>query len=281
MSAEDGAGRPDSRGAGTVTEAQLDALLNGLLKVMKGDLEVRLPVSDPDSVLHAINLAINTTVEELAEQQRALTESERRFRTVANAAADAIIVMDHRAQITLWNPAAERMFGWSSQEILGRPLHETITPQRFRPLFAKGYEAFGRTGQGPAIGRTLELAGLRKGGEEFPVELSLAALRVDDAWHAIGNLRDISQRKETERQLASVKSQLEARVAELEAAAQHIEALQKILPICMFCKQIRYDDQSWQRIDRYLTQHADTKFSHSLCPDCAAEHCPDLMGADD
>ncbi|MHC4471996.1 MAG: response regulator [Planctomycetota bacterium] len=71
-----------------------------------------------------------------------------------------------------------------------------------------------------------------------------------------------------------LQSALERRVAELMEANSHIKVLQGILPICMFCKSIRTDEESWQRIEAYVLEHSEAKFSHSLCPPCKDKHYP-------
>ncbi len=261
---------------GTVRKEDLDQLLGALVRVMQGDLGVRLPVEDPDQVMDAIHLAINTMCEELAAERDALRETEQRFRTVTSAAQDAVIMMGAQAQILLWNDAAERIFGWRREEAVGQQLHALLAPTRFRQAFEAGYAVFSRTGTGAAVGNTVELMALHKDGHEFPIELSLAAVEAGDRWHAIGNVRDITRRQAAEKRLAEARQQLEARVSELEEAAVHIKTLQGILPICMFCKQIKQDDKSWQRIDSYLSEHTDAMVSHSLCPTCAHKHYPGL-----
>lgn len=80
---------------------------------------------------------------------------------------------------------------------------------------------------------------------------------------------DLEQRvKEQQLRLAE-------KVEELEDALAHVVALQGLLPICMWCKKIRNDEGSWDRIEKYISEHSDAQFSHCICPDCAAEHYPD------
>ena len=65
------------------------------------------------------------------------------------------------------------------------------------------------------------------------------------------------------------------KVAELEGAMQHVKTLQGLLPICMYCKKIRDDSDSWHRLESYLEKHTGANFTHSLCEDCMAEHYPE------
>ncbi len=73
-----------------------------------------------------------------------------------------------------------------------------------------------------------------------------------------------------------LQSSLNARVKELEDALGHVKTLQGILPICMHCRKIRDDKQSWQQIEAYLAQHTDVQFSHGICEKCLQEHHGDV-----
>jgi len=146
--------------------------------------------------------------------QRSLETSEARFRDVTETAQDAIITIDGTARIAVWNPAAERILGYSAEEAVGKQVHEFLVPQRYRAKADAGMDEFAGTGTGGAIGKTTELAALRKDGREIVVELSLAAARLDDSWGAIGVLRDITERKNAENKLqfanVLLKSEMEA-----------------------------------------------------------------------
>lgn len=81
------------------------------------------------------------------------------------------------------------------------------------------------------------------------------------------------------RQMLDLQAELTNRVAELEAALEHVKQLQGILPFCMYCHSIRTEDMNWERVDQYFTEHADVKFSHGLCPDCLKKHYPNVARA--
>ena len=140
----------------------------------------------------------------LSQALQSLQESEGKFSAIASTAADAIIVMDSRGTITYWNSAATRIFGYAGEEALGRGLHHLIAPERYREAFAKGFEKFRRSGHGPAVGNTLEFIAVRKDGTEFPIEVSTSTIPVDGEWHAVGIVRDISERKKTEQELIKI-----------------------------------------------------------------------------
>ncbi len=129
------------------------------------------------------------------QMEQALRESEERFRTIATAAHDAIILIDPDGRIRHWNPAAETVFGYTSDEVLGRDAHELLAPPQFHEAYRQAFPRFRQAGTGPAIGRTLELTAIRKGGQEFPIELSVSAVPTPAGWAAVGILRDVTERK--------------------------------------------------------------------------------------
>jgi diguanylate cyclase (GGDEF)-like protein/PAS domain S-box-containing protein len=136
-----------------------------------------------------------------SEAQHSLETSEARFRAVTATAQDAIITIDGAARIGLWNAAAERILGYTPEEATGKHVHDLLVPSRFREKAKSAMEAFLVTGTGDSVGKTTELAALRRDGTEIAVELSLAAARLGDSWGAIGILRDITERKKVEGKL--------------------------------------------------------------------------------
>jgi len=131
----------------------------------------------------------------------ALRESENKFRAVVTGAHDAIIMMDGHGKIMFWNKSAERIFQYSDNEARGKNPHEIIATPSFFNKFKEAYPHFKQTGKGGAIGKTLELTAVKKGGEQFPIELSLSAIRIKGKWCAIAVVRDITKRKKMEAQL--------------------------------------------------------------------------------
>jgi len=130
-----------------------------------------------------------------------VAESEEVFRTIAISALDAIVMVDGKGSITFWNRAAERMFGYTQSEAMGRKLYKLIIPEGQHQQFMEGFKRFAATGEGSFIGKTLETRGVRKDRTEVPVELSLAGVKRKGAWYGIGIMRDITKRIEIEEEL--------------------------------------------------------------------------------
>ncbi len=145
--------------------------------------------------------SITRDIGERLRAEQALRESEDKFHSITSAAQDAIIMVDNDGRVAYWNAAAEKILGYPAQEAMGQVLHELLAPERFLDAYRSGFGVFRTTGEGPAVGKTLELAALRKDGTEFPIELSLSSVKREGKWNAIGILRDISSRKQGERAL--------------------------------------------------------------------------------
>ncbi|MFD1019585.1 EAL domain-containing protein [Thalassobacillus hwangdonensis] len=115
------------------------------------------------------------------------------YRTIIETANDAIVTSDHKGRILSWNKAAERIFGYTADEVKGKSL-EIIMPPEYREAHMNGMARFNETRQARVIGRTVELDGLRKSGEVFPLELSLSAIEDGEDLYFTGLMRDISDR---------------------------------------------------------------------------------------
>jgi len=148
-------------------------------------------------------LAIEHDITEKFEMQSALKRNEETFRGITSSAQDAILLMNEEGNLYYWNQAAEKIFGWTAEEALGKNLHQLLAPVRYHESHYKAYAIFKDTGAGSAIGKTLELSALRKDGTEFPIELSLSAMKLKDKWNAVGIIRDITERKRMQDSLQS------------------------------------------------------------------------------
>nr|WP_320133950.1 PAS domain S-box protein [uncultured Holophaga sp.] len=143
-------------------------------------------------------IGISTDISEVKALQKDVWNSEERLRLITESVRDAIIMIDPRGCISFWNAYAATLFGYTAEEALGIRLHEVLAPEAYREEHRRAFALFQADGRGKAINQTLELTALRKGGEEFPIELSLSGIHREDGWHALGVVRDISQRRASE-----------------------------------------------------------------------------------
>ncbi|MGI9081550.1 MAG: sensor domain-containing diguanylate cyclase [Thermoleophilaceae bacterium] len=137
----------------------------------------------------------------LNEDARSARGAYRQTRQILETAHDAFISIDERGLITDCTPQAESAFGWAREELLGRELAETIIPERYREAHRRGIAHFLASGEGPALGKQLELMALHREGYEFPLELTISALHTEEGYVFNAFLRDISERKRHERYL--------------------------------------------------------------------------------
>lgn len=108
---------------------------------------------------------------------------------------EVVIMTDDLGHVIYWNPAAERVFGYSAEEMAGKDFSLLLADRNSSQAYRRGFRQFRKTDPEAAAGKTLELRAARKDGKKFPIELSLSAIPRGDAWTALGILRDITKRK--------------------------------------------------------------------------------------
>lgn len=157
--------------------------------------------------------------------EEAVRLSEAKFSGIISIATDAVVSVDEEQRIVLFNQGAERIFGWTAEEVIGRPL-STLLPERVRGRhdahlrhFAEGPVAAKR------MGERQEIFGLRKDGTEFPAEASISRLELPGARLFTAVLRDVTERKQAEEAVAQALAREQAARAEAEAAGERTRFL--------------------------------------------------------
>jgi PAS domain S-box-containing protein len=154
----------------------------------------------------------------------ALRASEAKFAGILAIAGDAIISIDAKHRITLFNEAAERLFGYSQNEILGQPV-DLLIPAIYRAAHEQNIE---RSASSPGIARRMadrqEVAGRRKSGEEFPAEVSISKLKIGGEWVYTSVVRDITERKRAEERQRVLVAELDHRVKNVLASVTAVVA---------------------------------------------------------
>ena len=147
-------------------------------------------------------------------QEEVLDISEKRFRSISSSAQDAIIMIDYEENITFWNESAVRILGHTISEALGNNVYNLISPPDLEKIHRKTFRHFQKTGEGIVSSNTIELIAMSKDRNTIPVELSVSRIEIDKQWHLVGIMRDITERKNTERDLKFAKDNLEEKVLE-------------------------------------------------------------------
>ena len=127
-----------------------------------------------------------------------LQEREARVRSLIDASLDAIITIDEKDLVVEWSRAAEKMFGYSQDQAVGREMAELIIPPRLRDAHRQGIQRFHETGEGPFLSNRIELPAIRANGAEFPAEVSIVPIPLEGRTLFTGFIRDITKRKRVE-----------------------------------------------------------------------------------
>ncbi len=188
----------------------VDTFNEMLVQIQSRDAALRQAQDELEDRVRQRTQELQQEVSERTRVQEELQDSESTIRTMAGVAHDAVIMIDPDGLITFWNDAAEKTFGHSRQDALGRELHRLVVPARYLDAYWRGFARFRETGTGPTVGTTTELVARRSDGREFPVEVAVSAVKLKGRWHAVGLTRDITERKRTEAELQRAKEAAEA-----------------------------------------------------------------------
>ncbi len=156
-------------------------------------------LSDAEGRVHQLR-GLTTNITDRKSAEEALRESEGRYRIVAETATDAIITIDEESRICFTNPATERIFGYTVDEMVGQPLTK-LMPERLRAAHRAAVGRYLETGRPNVSWRAVELPGLHKSGREVPLEISFGESLRNGSRLFIGIVRDITDRKRAEEAL--------------------------------------------------------------------------------
>jgi diguanylate cyclase (GGDEF)-like protein/PAS domain S-box-containing protein len=170
------------------------------------DVDFIPDVSPEGQVEGFYSLIVDITGRKHAELQQA--RSEERLRSILTNAPDAFISIDEAGRLVEWNSEAELTFGWTREEVLGRPLPDVLFPARLKEEYEADMQIFAQSENESVVRRRHEVLALHKNGNEIPVELSVASLRSGGDYMANCFLHDISERKAAEAKIAAAQKRL-------------------------------------------------------------------------
>jgi PAS domain S-box-containing protein len=202
----------------------------------------------PDQHLFVIVTCADIREQKLSEARlrqanAQLQESEARKDAMMQSALDCIISIDHQGKIIEFNPAAEKNFGYTRAQVIGKELAATVVPPSLREAHRRGLAHYLATGQGPVLGKRIEIMAMHADGSEFPVELAIVPIHLGEHPIFTAYLRDITEPKRAEKELHEAKdaaiaanhaksellAELETRHDELEATLQQLKITQNKL----------------------------------------------------
>ena len=158
------------------------------------------PIRNSNGSLLGVVLIFRDVTEQRRNEQE-VRQSEARKAAILETALDCIITMDHEGKVVEFNPAAENTFGYCRVDVIGRQLADIIIPPSLRERHYQGMSHYLATGEGPVLGKRIELPALRADGTEFPVELAITRIPTPGPPLFTAYLRDISERKRLEESL--------------------------------------------------------------------------------
>jgi len=180
-----------------ITSRNINVISQSTLAFSKGDFSKRITL-DSESELKYLGASFNSMADKLTTLMHDEKEDKARIQAIIESAQDALVQMNSRGEIIGWSHQAERIFSWSSDEVIGKQLHELIIPLRFQAKHLDGIKQFIATGKGPIINKMVEIVALHRNGHEFPIELTVAPIKVDDGYEFNGFIRDITERRKAE-----------------------------------------------------------------------------------
>ncbi len=213
--------------------------------------------------LGAKNMAVAfiTDVSERKKAEAILRSSEETTRLIMNSALDAIICIDTEGCITVWNPQAERIFGWTETEIKGRRLSDTIIPEQYRALHEAGLKQYLTTREQRVINKLIEITALNRQGKEFPIELTIIPMQQKDTDFFCAFIRDITEKREAEVRQKEYAEDLKQKNIELEQfayVASH-DLQEPLRTVSGFVELLKrhYKDQSDENVTKYINYITD------------------------
>ncbi|WP_229258808.1 diguanylate cyclase domain-containing protein [Duganella flavida] len=212
----------------------LDRLHRHIGDIRSGSADISVLQRRRRDEIGGLSIAFHELMAEREKAQEAIRDNESLISNILERAPDAFVSCENTGIVTMWNRAAERIFGWSGEEAIGRDIAELIIPPDQRDAHRTGMTRFAQGGKGPMINARVRVTALHRDGREIPVELSIGSLRHGGAYYATAFLHDITERVEYEQKIAASEARFKqlARIDTLTGIANRLvfeEVLQQAI----------------------------------------------------
>ena len=235
------------------------------------DMEIRVKSIGDEKFL-----AFARDITERKKAELALKESFEVQKLIMDSALDAIVCIDINGSISFWNPVAEKIFGWSSSEVLGSTISETIIPVRYREMHSDGMKRYLQTGTAKILNRTIEITALNRKGEEFSIDLSIVSIQQSNKPFFCAFIRDISERKKAENELRKLKESYLALINNVDGIVWEADA--KTFEFTFVSENaerlLGYPKEKWLEKPRFWADHIykeDRGWAIDYCMKCTKE----------
>jgi two-component system sensor histidine kinase VicK len=237
----------------------------------RGNMQARVPVRSHNE-LGQLAATFNRMAETRMQFEDALLAAERKLRNITSHLAEGIYVFDRQGKITFMNPEAERLLGWTAEELNEKGAHALIHYRQadgtLLPIENCGMHNVVKSGMNYT---SIDEVFVRKDGTVFPISVVTSPIWEDGKIvSSVTAFRDISRQKELELE----RSQL---ILAYEDALNNIKTLKGLVPICASCKKIRDDKGYWNHLEVFIQERTGAEFSHGICPDCAKKLYPEFV----
>lgn len=183
-------------------------------------------------------------ITERKETEAALRESELLKNAMLAVALDCIVTIDQNSRIIEWNPASEQTFGYGRRDVLGRDLAEVIIPSELRESHRRGMMHYLATGEGPLLGKRIEVVGLRSDGSRIPLELAISPIQIPGRLYFTAYLRDLTERnraiaarRENEQRLGATYEHAFAGIAEVDWSGRFLRVNEQLCTLTGYSRE--------------------------------------------
>ena len=237
----------------------------------RGDMHARVPVRSHDE-LGQLAATFNRMAETRMQFEAAILDGEKKLRNITSHLAEGIYVLDQEGKITFMNPEAERLMGWTREELNEKGAHSLVHYRKADgTLLPSGACEMHDVILSGKNYMSADEVFVRKDGTVFPIAVVTSPIWEEGkVVSAVTAFRDISRQKELEQE----RSQL---ILAYEDALNNIKTLKGLVPICASCKKIRDDKGFWNHLEVFIQQRTGAEFSHGICPDCAKKLYPGFV----